>query len=309
MNVTFRLSWEAVDGALSYYLTSLAATGTGETVISDTLTDTYYDASIDELSDVVYMVRAYNGASYGPPTTIIYKAPTTLSSMRTKLRIMLNDNRATGTPKFADTELNMYIQQSIDNYSALFPKTKLISVALTNGVHTYGLPSDIQRATEVYYLDATGNKFYLKDKPYKSGETVLEDVSGLYKLGVERVPSSTRYYNGHYSIYNGYITIDFSPESSTYLHVHYDGKYQLPVVDGVRIDIPIEDEELTLLYAAGLATVRVLGQDANLQRWDQSSGRRDDNPLTQPYNSYMKQYQERIKDRMGKPRIMSRVRI
>ena len=140
------------------------------------------------------------------------------------------------------------------------------------------------------YVTSSGVHTYLKYKPWKGGE-------------------HARSYTGHYDYRTGLLELDFSPAAGSYLVVRYLASRMIPPFDAARVDITREHAELIVLYACGKALVRVEGQDANLSRWKDEPGRRDDNPMINPSTRYFQAYKGKINALLNKPRFLRRSRV
>ncbi len=303
MNIPYELQWQEVSGAVSYLLTVFNATG--EVTVGAGLTSTSFTVTLDDTVAAVYAVRAYDGTNYGPRITITYMPPTTMASLRTKIRRELKDPSGT---KFDNAELGQYIEEAINDYSAHFPKEKQTIIALDPDLTDYQMPDDTLMIQRVKVTDNDGNSRYMKPRAYKAGEDIRTNPATYWKLGINRLaPGTTRYYSGHYEYRDGWITLDFNPETGDTMTVDYGAYYPQPVFDGVPLEVPARDEELLILYVCGKATARIEWQDANLSRWKEK-GSRDDSPLELPYNKYFAAYREKIRERKSRVHILRRAR-
>lgn len=206
--------------------------------------------------------------------TLIYNAPKTVAALRVDSRTELKDENR---KRYRDSHLNGWTHDAINDYARHFPRQGETAIACTAGTTCYRLLSDARSVQTVQYLDADSTSYCLEYKPFKGGET---DAAALVygKLGLAlRRPGIARLYPGHYGFRDGELLIDFEPEAGDSLIVRHGGRYILPPFDSMRLDVA-EDLELIRLYACGKATVRTEGQSANLQRRDEGSGQRDDNP-------------------------------
>ncbi len=115
---------------------------------------------------------------------------------------------------------------------------------------------------------------------------------------------------GHYDVRDGVLEVDFTPAEGDKLRLTYGARYLAPPFGAVRVDVPQQDHELIVLYACGKATVRLEGQDANLQRFPSmgDTGKRDDNPMSDIANRYFNAYNQKIKEKRERPRFYRRVR-
>jgi len=313
MNLAFRLSWESVDGALSYQITQLD----GEGVESElaTTTDCAYTATIDDGADAVFLIRAFDGANYDSPLTIVYSHTPTLTDLRARVRRDLRDLGTGVAPnlkfKWTDDEIDGYLRDAIGDYGEHFPKPGSLTIECVAGHKTYRLPAEVRGLDSVEYVAEAGNALYLTHRPFRGGESTGSGGAHPYwKLGISsEVYRRTRRHTGSYDFRDGAIELDFSPALGASLRVEYRGRYLSPPNGFVRLDVPVDDHELLVLYACGKATVRVEGQDANLSRWDETTGRRDDNPLTPLTNRYFNAYNQKIKERQSRPRVLRVTRI
>jgi hypothetical protein len=306
LNIVFNLNWEPVSGAISYTVSSMDEDG-DETVLTSTAA-TEYDTLVDESTSSVFVIRAFDGANYGPATYITYQAPVTLGDLRDQIRARLKDTDEEN-PRVSDDDLAQFIRDAIEDYGFRFPRAGEVTIECEEDVREYDLPTGTVSVKTVKYTDANGNRFDLTYKPWKGGDSELVSTSSSIgsKLGIYHRTSS-RLYPGNYDFVDGRIELDFDPDGDgDTLTIRYGGAYSMPLYDPMPLDVPSSDTELIRLYACGLATVGTENQDANLRRWFEE-GRRNDNPITPVTNRYFNAYFQRVRDRQNKPRRLRRVR-
>ena len=180
----------------------------------------------------------------------------------------------------------------------------------TIGVRSYNVPSDFYLVKTIEYVTADGNlHLYLKEKPWRGGETTATSYMGYPKLGILLSPLSGRYYPGHYEVFNNQITVDWDPAGNgDYLNLRYLGQRALPVNDADILTITLQDAELISLYAQFKAWMRIEGSDVRLSRWKEP-GKRDDLPTLKQSMMIRNIYQERVNDRREqRPRVHRLVR-
>lgn len=303
MNIVFQLTWEAVDGAVSYLVQAVNATG-GTDTLGET-TETSFSTLIDENADHVFLVRAYDGIYYGPALQIAYRRRRTLQDIRD----MVKSELKAPPGRWQDTELDQYIREAISDYSLHFPRPQDLTVKLRGGVRDYQMPQNTVTVQRVEYITASGSTVYLKYRPWQPGESQVPSVSDIWKLGVTATSASRgRQRLGHYDYRDGRLQIDFDPSSGDLLRVRYTARYPLPSVPAAHVDVPESDHELLVLYACGKASAQVELLSANLDRWREER-RRDDNPLVDPTNRYFNAYRQKLRERMSIPKFLRRTRV
>lgn len=310
MNIVFKLTWEPVQGARSYTVCQIDPADGLEDVLTET-SETYFDAAIDDSKDYAFTVRASDGVYYSEPVTITYMHARTLGDIRDEIRVDLKDSDKS---KWTDAELENYIRDAIKDYAKRFPKNQELSIACVEDQREYGLPDAVQEVYRVEYQARSGLSHFLKYSPWRAGEvdyrTAVGEAPTLRdKLSVGLIRGRGREYLGHWDFRAGKLILDFEPAEGDALKVRYAGTYIVPPFAAVRTDVPGEDLEMLKLFAKGSAFARVEGQDANLQRWDDTtSGTRADNPLTPVSTRYFNAYLQRCRDKQERGRIRQRVR-
>lgn len=304
MNVIFQLTWEPALGATTYQVSQLNANGSEDLLVETE--ETSYEVAIDDSTDHAFLIRAWNGQYHSEPVTIVYTHAQTLGDLRDAIRAELKDP---SKKKYTDTELENHLRDAVKDYSKRFPKPLEMTLPLAAGQMRYALPESAVVVERVEYVAATGGSLYLVNRPWKSGEADLGATGyvGMEKLGLHYNVRQSRVRLGHWDFRAPYLDIDFPPNQGDRLELRYGASYTVPPFAAVRIDVPAEDQEMLKLYAKGLATIRIEGQDANLSRWTEGQ-RRDDNPMTDMTNRYMNAYMQRVREKQDKPKMRRRVR-
>jgi hypothetical protein len=286
-----------------------------------TVSTTSAALSYEDTLNLAFQVRPTDGTLYGPEVTsfVVGYLPCR-AYLRQKIRYALADqtNVTGGTINWPDSEINTYIEEAFNELSILFPKDADTTIMMqpptivngqTVGTRAYALPTDCYSIRSVEYVDQSGRMhLYLKEKPFRGGESTATTYIGYPKLGIMLTPLAGRFYPGHYDMYEGNINLDWDPSGDgDYLHLRYAARYPIPSDDATLFTIQQEDMELLSLYAQMKCWIRVEGQDVRLSRWrgKADGGRRDDLP-TETMSKRVKQlYDQRINDRRAM-RVMTR---
>lgn len=322
--------WPTSSGIASQYTLLQVYPNTSPTVIT-TVQATSATITLDDAVASAYQVRPSSGTApgltYGPEVTVFTVGYVPVRAwLRQKIRKALADRAdSVGvTLNWPDDELNDYIQEGIGELNILFPvEAAPVSITLLSptvdshgnavGVRIYSLPSDCYSVRTVEYVTADGKlHLYLKEKPWRGGETTATSYLGYPKLGILLSPLSGRFYPGHYFTYQGQLNLDWDPSGDgDYLNVTYLGRRAFPQNDGDIMNVQPEDMELLSLYTQMKCWLRVEGQDTRLSRWrDKSDGsRRDDLPTVKQSMIIKNLYDQRVNDRREmRPRVRRLVR-
>ncbi len=330
MLITSTFSWPAVNwpttaSAASQYTLYSVYPGV-VTALQNVSGVTSATLSFDDAVAAAYQVRPSSGGSLSP-----FVAPTSVGPecavftvgyvpcrawLRGKVRKALADRSdAVGTTSlnWPDDELNEYISEGLTELNTLFPVGELAApITLTPpqvdakgntvGVTAYTLPSDLYLVRTVEYVTSDEQfRKYLKEKPWRGGETTYNSMLGYPKLGVLFSPTSGRYYPGNYYVFpEGTLNIDWPPTGDgDYLNVTYFANRALPANDGDVLNVTPKDMELLSLYTQMKAWLRVEGQDVRLSRWrsKDDGSRRDDLPTVKQSFMIKQLYDQRVNDR------------
>lgn len=193
------------------------------------------------------------------------------------LTAIRNDLQDTGTqPRWSDQVLHLYLCDAIRDYSQYFPR-RIDRFPIGNLNGAFPLPLDFVREVFVEWdgkllqrrQERPGVQFSTKPLPQR----YYIEGQNLYLDG----PADTIYL--------------------TYLAVHPVP----PTVDDktFNLTIPARDDELIRLYVMGRVHAQMRARQSRLDRFDQSSGRRDDNPLRPEVNQWFMEYRQKVAERIG----------
>lgn len=313
MLISQTFSWPAVNWPSSTTSAQYAVFQTypsGMSAPLQTVSTTSALLSYDDTVAQVFQVRPTDGTLYGPEVTVfVIGVVGCRGYLRQDVRYAVADqSNASGiTVNWSDSEINGYITQGINELSILFPKDADTTITLlpptivngiTVGVREYALPSDCYSVRTVEYVDETGRiHLYLKEKPFRGGESTATTYLGYPKLGIMLQPLAGRFYPGHYDQYEGSIFLDWDPAGDgDYIHLRYAARYPIPTDDAMIIGVQQEDIELISLYTQMKCWLRIEGADVRLSRWVDNK-KRDDLP-TAKMSAIIKQlYDQRVNER------------
>lgn len=313
MQISQAFSWPAANWPLGSAATQYAifkiypvpTPGTDGLVQTVTNTTTV-SLTYDDTENLAYQVRPTDGVStYGPEiSTFVIGVVPSRAWIRQNIRTSLADraNQVGVTINWDDNEINTYINEALHELSVLFPHDASTTITLLGptsqgGVRDYALPDDFYLMRSVEYV--TGDDqfhLFLKEKPFRGGETTVTSYIGYAKLGIMLTPQSGRFYVGHYDIYEKQIHLDWAPDGDgDLLHIRYAARYPLITTDAQLLIVQPEDVELLSLRAQMKCWLRVEGADVRLSRWrsKEDGGRRDDLP-TQKMSTMIKQLYDQI---------------
>jgi hypothetical protein len=290
---------------------------------------TSYMLSFDESVPAIYQVRPTSGSepslTYGPEAAVFVVGYVPCRAwLRQKIRMALSDRTDTvgTTINWPDSELNEYITEGINELNVLFPVEADTTISMLPptiiggqqvGTRDYTLPADYYSVFSVGYNTADGRlKMWLREKPFKGGESSATSILGYPKLGIMLSPQSGRFYPGHYEIYKGALHLDFDPAGDgDTVYIHYSGRRALPMGDADILALTPEDMELVSLRTQMKSWLRVESQDTRLSRWRtrEDGSKRDDMPTLKHSDVIKKLYNELVNDRRElRPRVFRLVR-
>ena len=202
----------------------------------------------------------------------------TWKALLADLRTDLKDTGA--TPRWSDATLYLFAKDAVRAYSVDLPNI-VFRETLTAADGVFTLPTECigiisVESSEGVYLDR------FEPKPGKKVRLSSAIVS---------------YYTS-----GGKLYLNKTPTNGDTVMMTYKAVYDLPISeedDDTIINIPIEDEEIVRLFVkAKISEQMRLGQ-SSLDRFKPGSGARDDNPLLPEHNELMREYHERIAQRLG----------
>jgi len=325
MQITQAFSWPTtnwpVPGVAATQYTVLQTYPTSSIVT--TTNATFTQVSFDDTVPCVFQVRPSSGTSpsltYGPELSVFVNGYVVCRAyIRDQVRKALNDRADSVNANiiWPDDELNNYIQEAIIELNRLFPTEKDTTVTLVGsngfiaGQRNYTLPTDCYYIRTVEYVTADGKlHLWLKEKPFRGGESTATSYIGYPKLGILLSPLAGRYYPGHYDMYEQQIFIDWDPAGDgDYLHLRYAGQHPLPTDDSTILDLSAEDLFLISLRVQRSCWLRTEGQDVRLSRWTEGK-KRDDLPTVKMSSEIQKMYNQAIINRRERrPKVRRLVR-
>ncbi len=176
---------------------------------------------------------------------------TTLSELRSALRVLLNDNAAEGY-LWGDAALNLHLNDAIRDYSRSLPRQQETTVTTVAGQREYDLPADCLAVTRVEIVGDGGRSLLLPDP---GGETGSPAGSGSYEA------------------FDGRLLLSPAPaESGLPLSLRYLAPHAGLVDDGDLSTVPAADEDLLLAFACARALQGLAAEEAKRQRFAQRTG-------------------------------------
>jgi hypothetical protein len=313
MLITQTFSWPSVNWPASTASAQYAVFQTYPSGVSTPLqivSTTSALLSYDDTVAKVFQIRPTDGTLYGPEVTafVIGSVPCR-GYLRQKIRFAISDQASTTgiTLNWSDQEINTYIEEGLNELSPLFPRDadttiQMLPPTIVNGMSVgtrqYALPTDCYTVRTVEYVDQTGRiHLYLKEKPFRGGESTATTYLGYPKLGIMLQPMAGRFYPGHYDQYENSLFIDWDPSGDgDYMHLRYAARYPIPTDDATLFTVQPEDVELISLHAQMKCWLRVEAQDTRLSRW--TEGRKRDDLPTKQMSAIIKQlYDQRVNER------------
>lgn len=333
MQVTQQLSWPATNwptsSPASQYTVFQVYPGTVtalQNVTTNVATVTYDDA-VSAAFQIRPSSGALNALTVGPEIMVFSIGYVPCRGwLRAKVRMALADrvDSSSGSqPNWLDDEINRYIEEAIGELNVVFPVQEQTTITLqppvidthgnTVGVRNYNLPTDFFSVVTAEYVTPDGKlHLFLKDKPWKGGETTATSYIGYPKLGILLQPMAGRYFPGHYQIYDQQLQIDWDAVGDgDYINLNYLGRRALPQNDGDILNVTLEDMELLSLYTQMKCWLRVEVQDARLSRWrgNPEGSNRDGLPTVKHWVMIKQLYNERMNDRREtRPKVRRLVR-
>jgi hypothetical protein len=220
---------------------------------------------------------------------------TTRSEIRAIIRRdKLKDTTAT-TYKFSDETINESINDAIRDYSNYFSRQLRTVLAHVDNQTEYTLPSDFREAQTI-----TDTNAYKYNKLSNSDRERRAFYDTTYPTYYTEIPyyTTASIQEKFYSIWGDKLYI--TPAADIDLILYYNAYHPVLRDDITHITIAQDDEDLIIIYAWATCLSRDAGQDALLQRWDEGSGRRDDNPVLMQYTRLFKEYKQKIEDRLAR---------
>jgi hypothetical protein len=202
---------------------------------------------------------------------------TTWGELETAIRVSIGDP-AGDSQRYAEAELLEYVKDAIRDYSVQFPVfTRLEITELTVAPVSFAIPDDCLSIIGVEVGWGGRLKCWVpKNEPYAQ-------TSGM--------PPAFYYIEGDTIYLNG------DPGAKT-TYLLYRRARALPAESADVIEAPDTDLDLITAFAMARCQLRIALQAAPIDRW-REDGRRDDNPLLEPYKELMALYRRAISERKG----------
>jgi len=316
MQITQLLAWPVVNwpgtaAATQYTVTRMYPT---EQHVTDVATNSA-SISYDEAASLVFQIRPTSGTypalTYGPEVlTYVNQYVACRAYIRQLVRKSLGDrsDKVKGSVLWPDDEIDSYIARAIVELNQLFPVEKSTTITLIQGQRNYPVPSDFAYARSVEFVSNAGNlHLYLKEKPFRGGESTATSYVGYSKLGAIASPLTGRFYPGHYYVYEQELWIDFDPTSSTNtITIKYAGNRPLPVSDAEVLAFEQPDIELVSLRTQVFCWLRIESSDVKISRWTEEK-KRDDLPTARMSTEIQKMYNGAVIDRKEKRPVVRRL--
>jgi hypothetical protein len=322
MQITQPYSWPAVnwpDGSTpaTQYTIFRVYPDVTPTIIA-TATTTTAQIVYDDTTASVYQIRPSAGtdpnATYGPEAaTFVIGTVSCRAWLRQRVRQALADRLDAGTTvTWPDDEINGYIEDAITELNVLFPVERGdLTIPLLQNERDYQLPSDFFQINTVCFNTMDGHlQLFLKEMPFRGGESTATSYIGYPKLGILLPPRGGRFYTGHFDIYDGALHLDWDPtDVGDTLIVRYYGRRAIPVSDATLLDdFSSDDLTLILLRTQMSCCYRIEAQDSRLSRWIDTK-KRDDMPTIRHSAAIKQLYDQIVNDRREqRPRVHRLVR-
>lgn len=330
MNITQLLTWPATNWPASSPATEYSVfqvyPNSSPTVITTSST-TSASIAFNDSQNLVYQIRpsSSSGPTYGPEIAVFVVGYVPCRAwLRQNVRQAIADRTdgANATINWPDDELNGYIQNALIELNVLFPIDADTTITLQpnstpgimqSGIRDYDLPADFFQARTIEYITVDGKlHLFLKEKPFKGGESTATSYLGYPKLGILLSPVAGRYYPGHYDIYENQVHIDWDPAGDgDYLKMRYAAKRPFPANDADIMNVAPDDMALLSLRTQMACWLRIEGNDTRLSRWRtrEDGGKRDDMPTVRHSLVIKGIYNEMVNDRRElRPKVRRLVR-
>lgn len=321
MQITQSITWEAADWPSSSPSTQYTiyqvypGTVTALQNVSTNSAQLTYDDAVASAFQVRPSSGELNALTVGPEVMVYTTGYVPCRGwLRQKVRKAMAD-RADSTSNvqitWPDDEINEYINEGLGELNLMFPLQESTTITMLPpavdshgyqvGVRNYNLPTDFYVLNTVEYVTNNGNlHLFLKEKPWRGGESTATSYLGYPKLGILLSPIAGRFYVGHYQVYENQLQLDFDPPGDgDYMNLNYLGRRSLPVNDGDIMSVTLEDMELLSLYTQMKCWLRIEVQDARLSRWrgNPDGANRDGLPTVKHWLQIKQLYDQRVNDR------------
>ena len=188
------VNWPTTAPATEYSVYQVYPTGPTllQTVTTPTATLTF-----DDSLSLAFQVRPTDGTNIGGECFVyVVNYVPCRAWLRQKIRIAVADRldlTTSSAPNWPDDELNTYIGEGLTELNLFFPiesdtvitlTAPAIINGVTSGVRDYTLPPDYLQMKTVEYITPDGKlHLYLKEKPWRGGESTATVLPGLPQAG------------------------------------------------------------------------------------------------------------------------------
>ena len=196
-----------------------------------------------------------------------------------EIRADLDDT--SGSPKFSDQVLYVYLREAIADYSQFLPMKKMdvVLVPDVGNPKRFDLPADFLAEISVA---CPADRF-------------LEPRRG--RLGANAVPGNRPYF---YRLDDTSLVLDADPGSNAVV-LCYEALHPTPANKddkSFELTIPEVNIELVKLYIQGRANSKLRNAQSRLDRFKIGQGQRTDNPMEEEVEDFFTVYRRKLAERM-----------
>ena len=212
----------------------------------------------------------------------------TWTSFLAELRVELTDPvPTTGSPRYSNDLLYLYVRDGIRDYSQYFPLSvhQQLLTAVVGTPRAYALPQDVMGVEDVQCpLDT-----HLQLRTERPGARVSVNKRLLF-----------------YYIIGPNLYLNYDAEEGDGVYLSYYTLHSVPTGKAdttFNFTVPNADMELIKLFAMAKVQIKVRNDQSRLDRFKVTSGPRDDNPMITEVGDFMERYHEGITRRIRGGRI------
>lgn len=188
---------------------------------------------------------------------------TTRSGLRTSIRAELNDSG--GTPMFADSLLNEWINEAIRTYSRELPEEASATVTVVADQASYALPA---RTTQVMRVEQPKDAIRVPISGSRTSASVTGELIDLQARVTRAGPWG-------YRVFGGNLILDPIPSAiggDEDIRLEYVRGYAEPTADGDTIATPATDDDVLIHLACAAALRWVAGDESKRVRYQETRG-------------------------------------
>jgi hypothetical protein len=197
------------------------------------------------------------------------------------LAAIRTDLKDTGsTPKWSDDTLFLFAKDAIRVYSQDCPRY-MFRTTLTAENGTFPLPTNFLVVSTVEVTEGEYLEMF-EPKPGRKLRTPLR---------------ATKFF-----VAGGRLHLDLPPSDGDTVLMSYRALHDVPASKDdltFALTVPAEDEELIRLYVRARAIDQMRTNQANLDRFKQGTGDRQDNPLIPESRELMMEFRRRMAEKLG----------